>query len=57
MTELELIIDLHLQTDRQGPGSKEDTLRALEFVGLSNDLPWAIADNAQWKASRLDRKA
>jgi len=25
MTELELIIDLHLQTDRQGPGSKEDT--------------------------------
>ena len=44
MTELELIIDLHLQTDRQGPGSKEDTLRALEFVGLSNDLPWAIAD-------------
>lgn len=33
--ELQLLIDLHLEGDRQGPGSKEDTLRAIELAGLN----------------------
>lgn len=44
MTELELIIDLHLNSNRQGPGSEKDTLRALEMVNLPRDNEWNIAD-------------
>lgn len=44
MTELDLIIDLHSGTDRQGPGSKEDTLRALSLTGLANKKGLKIAD-------------
>ena len=44
MTELELIIDLHKGTDRQGPGSKEDTLKALSFVDLPQDRVLKVAD-------------
>jgi ubiquinone/menaquinone biosynthesis C-methylase UbiE len=44
MTELELIIDLHKNSERQGPGSEEETLRALEFMNLSSDRNLKIAD-------------
>ena len=35
MTELDLIIDLHKNSDRQGPGSEKDTLKALGFLEFS----------------------
>lgn len=35
MTELEFIIDLHKNSDRQGPGSPQEALRALELMNLS----------------------
>ena len=44
MTEIELIVDLHKNTDRQGPGSKEDTLRALEFLSFAKDKSLKVVD-------------
>lgn len=44
MTELELIIDLHKNSERQGPGSEKDTLHALEFINLPTDRDLKIAD-------------
>ncbi|MDF1699045.1 MAG: class I SAM-dependent methyltransferase [Saprospiraceae bacterium] len=44
MTELDLIIDLHKNTERQGPGSESDIKRALECMNLSNDTELNIAD-------------
>ncbi len=44
MTELELIIDLHKNSERQGPGSENDTLKALEFLNLPTDQDLKIAD-------------
>jgi len=44
MTELELIIDLHKNSERQGPGSEEETLKALELMNLTNDRNLKIAD-------------
>lgn len=44
MTEFELMVDLHLGSERQGPGSTEDTLRALSFVELPSDQKLQIAD-------------
>ena len=44
MTELDLIIDLHKNSDRQGPGSEADTLKALEFMNLSPDRKVKIVD-------------
>ena len=44
MTELELIIDLHKNSDRQGPGSEKETLKALGFMNLPNDQKLKIAD-------------
>lgn len=44
MTELELIIDLHKDSDRQGPGSEKDTLKALDFLNLPNDQNLKVAD-------------
>jgi SAM-dependent methyltransferase len=44
MTTLELIIDLHKNTERQGPGSEQDTLRALDFMNLPKDGNLQIAD-------------
>ena len=43
MTELELIIDLHKNSERQGPGSENDTLKALEFLSLPTDQTLKIA--------------
>ena len=44
MTELELIIDLHKNSNRQGPGSEKETLKALGFMNLPNDQKLKIAD-------------
>lgn len=44
MNELELIIDLHIEKNRQGPGSTKETLRALELIGISDDKKLKIAD-------------
>jgi cyclopropane fatty-acyl-phospholipid synthase-like methyltransferase len=44
MTELELIIDLHKNSDRQGPGSEKDTLRALDLLNLPTGQNLKVAD-------------
>ena len=44
MTELELIIDLHKGTKRQGSGSTSDTLKALSFMDLPTNKRLEIAD-------------
>ncbi|GAB2494587.1 MAG: class I SAM-dependent methyltransferase [Cytophagales bacterium] len=44
MTELELIIDLHKNSERQGPGSEKDTLRALDLLNLPTDQKLKVAD-------------
>lgn len=44
MTELDLIIDLHKSSERQGPGSEKDTLKALDFMNLPKDRKLNIAD-------------
>jgi ubiquinone/menaquinone biosynthesis C-methylase UbiE len=44
MTELELLVDLHKDNLRQGPGSKEETLKALSFLNLNTDEEIKIAD-------------
>ncbi len=44
MTELELIIDLHKNSERQGPGSEEETMKAIELMNLANDRNFKIAD-------------
>ena len=44
MSELELIIDLHRNTDRQGPGSPQTTKKALEFVHLPKGQLLEVAD-------------
>jgi SAM-dependent methyltransferase len=44
MTELELIIDLHKNSERQGPGSEKDTLRALDILQLPTDQNLKVAD-------------
>jgi ubiquinone/menaquinone biosynthesis C-methylase UbiE len=42
--ELELIIDLHKNSERQGPGSEADTLRALDLLNFSTDQKLKVAD-------------
>ena len=44
MTELELIIDLHKNSERQGPGIEGDTLKALEILNLNTDKNFKTAD-------------
>lgn len=44
MSELELIIDLHRNSERQGPGSEKDTLKALSFLNLPTDQKLKVAD-------------
>ena len=44
MTELELIIDLHKHSERQGPGSEHDTLKALALVHLPQGQALKVAD-------------
>lgn len=44
MTDLELLIDFHLNAGRQGPGSDADTLRALSFIDREPGRPLTVAD-------------
>ena len=44
MTELELIVDFHKDAHRQGPGSEDETLKALELTGLAQNEDLKIAD-------------
>ena len=44
MDELELLVDLHVRNERQGPGSADDTRRALALTGIRPDAHLSIAD-------------
>lgn len=44
MTGLDLIVDLHKNEERQGPGSSNDTLRALSLIDLSKNKDISVAD-------------
>ncbi len=44
MTEIELLIDFHKNAKRQGPGSSEDTLKALSFISFKTRQPLKVAD-------------
>lgn len=44
MNELDLIVDLHKNSVRQGPGSEQETLKALECLNLSDDKQILMAD-------------
>ncbi|MEZ4954644.1 MAG: class I SAM-dependent methyltransferase [Saprospiraceae bacterium] len=44
MSEIELIIDLHKNSERQGPGSEKDTLRALDLLNLPTDQNLKVVD-------------
>lgn len=44
MTELKYIIDLHKDSNRQGPGSEADTLRALSLINPPENRQMKIAD-------------
>ena len=44
MDDLDLLIDLHLRNDRQGPGSDADTIRALELARIDPGTPLRVAD-------------
>lgn len=41
---LDLLVELHLPHERQGPGSTTTTLKALELTGLGPDRPLRVAD-------------
>ena len=42
--QLELLVDLHIDGDRQGPGSNEATRSAIELAGLVGRTDLAVAD-------------
>jgi ubiquinone/menaquinone biosynthesis C-methylase UbiE len=44
MTALELLVDFHKNAERQGPGSNEDTLKALSFIDVDQQRPLRVAD-------------
>ena len=44
MEEMELLIDLHRGSQRQGPGGAEETQKALALAGVDPDTPLKIAD-------------
>lgn len=44
MRGLELLVDFHLDAERQGPGSEADTLRALAFVDLDRSAQLKVTD-------------
>jgi len=44
MDDLHLLIDLHLDAERQGPGGVAETRRAIELAGLRGRQALAIAD-------------
>jgi len=44
MSDIELLVDLHKNSNRQGPGSDAITLKAFELTGLSKNQHLNIAD-------------
>ena len=44
MTEIELIVDFYKDTERQGPGSSFETVKALSFININKDHKLKIAD-------------
>jgi ubiquinone/menaquinone biosynthesis C-methylase UbiE len=44
MDDLQLLIDLHITADRQGPGGEAETRRAIELSGLSKRRNLKVAD-------------
>ena len=44
MTLLELLVDLNLDSPRQGPGSEAETLRALSYITIDKATPIRVAD-------------
>lgn len=44
MTTIELLIDFHINANRQGPGSTETTLKAINFLDINSDETLNIAD-------------
>ncbi|WP_439474871.1 methyltransferase domain-containing protein [Algoriphagus formosus] len=44
MENLELLIDFHIDAERQGPGSDEDTVKALNLTPLSKQSDLKVAD-------------
>ena len=44
MNELELLIDLHKDAKRQGPGATAETIKALNLIGVGKDAKLKIAD-------------
>jgi SAM-dependent methyltransferase len=44
MDDLQLLIDLHLPANRQGPGGAEETRRAIELSGLAQRRSLRVAD-------------
>ena len=44
MLDLDLLMDLHVDGERQGPGSEAETLQALKLTGVDQNAPLQIAD-------------
>lgn len=44
MTDFSLLVDLHKNTERQGPGSEQETLRALACIDLPRQGDYRVAD-------------
>lgn len=44
MNEMELMMHLHLNNRRQGPGSEETTRLALQLAGIDYNKPYKVAD-------------
>lgn len=44
MEDLSLLVDLHLHSERQGPGSDRETRRAIELAGLDANALIKVAD-------------
>ncbi|WP_261837217.1 class I SAM-dependent methyltransferase [Vibrio ishigakensis] len=44
MNDLDLLIQLHITQDRQGPGSEQDTMLAAKLAGLDSEQALKIAD-------------
>ncbi|NCC96754.1 MAG: SAM-dependent methyltransferase, partial [Synergistales bacterium] len=44
LTDYQLLVDLHLPAERQGPGGDRETIRAMELAGLDRSRSLNIAD-------------
>jgi SAM-dependent methyltransferase len=44
MTDLELLVDLHLDGERQGPGSIDVTKKAMQYLRIEENKKYRIAD-------------